>query len=111
MATATICVPRVSVSLLLLPWETLQDQQVSLTKAHTKLLLLPWVWECVRFLYVPFQTEVSVYPNLLGLVQVSSADLPIQMCWGLVFPMQDPWSMETDVVLRPLFPLGDTLKL
>ena len=110
MAIATICVPRVSVSLLLLLWETLQDQQVSLTKAYTKLLLLPWVWECVRFLWVPFQTEVYVYPNLLGLLKVSSADLPIQMRWGLVFPMQDPWSMETDVVLRPLFPLGDPLK-
>lgn len=111
MATATICVPRVSVSPLLLLWETLQDQQVILTKFYTKLLLLPWVWECVRFLCVPFQTEVSVYPNLLGLLKVSSADLPIQMlCW-LVFPVQDPWSMETDVVLRPLFPLGDPLKL
>ena len=64
MATATIYVPRESVSLLLLLWETLQDQQVILTKAYTKLLLLPWVWEFVKFLCVSFQTEVSVYPNL-----------------------------------------------
>ena len=91
--------------------EVLQDQHLDLIQIPFKLLLLPWVWECVRFLCVPFQTEVSVYPNLLGLLKVSSADLPIQMLWWLIFPVQDPWSMETDVVLRPLFPLGDPLKL
>lgn len=110
MATATICVPRVSVSLLLLLWETLQDQQVNLTKANTKLLLLPWVWECVRFCVCPFRLSLCL-PQPFRTCKVSSANLPIQMLWWLIFPVQDPWSMETDVVLRPLFPLGDPLKL
>ena len=47
--SASVSVPRVSSSCLLPLWETLQDQQVDLTQAPFKWLLLPWVLECVIF--------------------------------------------------------------
>ena len=58
MSTASVYIHRVNCSHLLPLWETLQDQQVCLTQAHTKLLLLPWVWEHVRFLCVSIKSEV-----------------------------------------------------
>ena len=48
LAAASVFIPSVSSSCLLFPWETLQDQQVGLTQAAFKLLLLPWVPEHVR---------------------------------------------------------------
>ena len=49
MASASVCVPRVNCSWLWSFQETLQDQQVGLTQAPLKLLLLPWVLEHMRF--------------------------------------------------------------
>ena len=53
LASNSVYVPRVSCSCLLPLWEILQDQQVGLTQAPFKLLLLPWVPEYMRFC-VPF---------------------------------------------------------
>lgn len=48
------------ISTCLLPfWEVLQDQQVGLTQALFKLLLLPWFPECVRFGVHPLKVGVS----------------------------------------------------
>ena len=47
--------PRVSSSCPL----SLQDQQVGLTQAFFKLLLLPWFPECVRFGVHPLKVGVS----------------------------------------------------
>ena len=44
--------------------ETLQDQQVGLTQAPFRLLLLPWVLENVRFCVCPLRIE-SVFPTAL----------------------------------------------
>ena len=49
MAVTSIYVPRVSSSCLLSLWEALQGQQIRLTQAPFKLLLLPWVLECMRY--------------------------------------------------------------
>lgn len=49
MAATSICVPRVSPSFLLPLWKALQNQ-VDLTQAPFKLLILPWVqnmWDFV----------------------------------------------------------------
>ena len=46
MSLMSVCLGWAPVVLTL--WETLQDQQVGLTQAPFKLLLLPWVPECVR---------------------------------------------------------------
>ena len=51
--------PRVSSICLLLLQEALQDQQVGLTQAPFKLLLVYLVLVCVRFLCVPFKSGVS----------------------------------------------------
>ena len=64
MSAASVYVPRVSCSFLLPLQEILQDQQVSLTQAPFKLLLLPWVLECVRFCVHPLRVE-SLFPTAL----------------------------------------------
>ena len=42
----------------LCPQGALQDQQVGLTEAPFKLLLMPWFLEHVRFVCSPFKSEV-----------------------------------------------------
>ena len=49
--------PSVSFSCLLPLQEAVQDQQVSLAQAPFKLLLLPWVSDCVRFSVHPLRVE------------------------------------------------------
>lgn len=46
---AAVSVVRVNPGCLLPPWEALQDQQMVLTQAPSRLLLLPWALECLRF--------------------------------------------------------------
>ena len=58
----------VSPSSLLSLWEALQDQQVGLTQAAFKLLLLLWVLEPVRFCVCPLRME-SLFPPALCLPQ------------------------------------------
>ena len=58
MAAASVCVPWVISSYLLLLWEALQDQQVDLTQALCTLLLLPLVPEYVRFCIHPFRVDL-----------------------------------------------------
>ena len=84
-AVPSVCVPRVSSSCLLSLQETLQDQQVGLTQAPFKLLLLPWILEC-ELLCVPFKRGVSISPSPLGLLKLSPAGLQSQTFWGLIFP-------------------------
>ena len=66
LASTSVCVPRVTSSCLLPLWETLQDQQVGLTQAPFKLLLQPWVLECVRFCVHPLRME-SLSPTAFWL--------------------------------------------
>ena len=63
--------------------ETPQDQQVGLTQAPFKFLLLPWVLECV-ILWA--QSGVSISHSL----KVSPAGLLSQIFLGIVFPVKDP---------------------
>ena len=64
MAAAHVFVLKVSCSCLLPLPETLQDQQVGLIQDLFKLLLLPWVLECVRFCVGPLRVE-SLLPTVL----------------------------------------------
>ena len=57
MAAACVHVSRVNCSYLLPLLETLQNQQVCLTQAPLKLLLLPWVLEHVRFCVHPLTVK------------------------------------------------------
>ena len=52
MAAATVCVPGVTSRCLLPLQEALQDQEVALTQAPFKLLLLSWVLEHVDFVCI-----------------------------------------------------------
>ena len=63
-SAAIIYVPRVSSRCLLPLGEALQDQQVGLTQAPFKSLLLPGVLECVRFCVCPLRVE-SLFPAAL----------------------------------------------
>ena len=65
---------QVSSSYLLSVQEALEDQQLSLTQALFRLLLLPWVLEHVRFCVHPLGVE-SVSHSLLGLSEVSPTGL------------------------------------
>ena len=64
MANASIYVSRVSSSCFLLIWEPLQDQQVGLTQAPFKLLLLLWVPEHVIFCMFPLRVEFLFHTAL-----------------------------------------------
>ena len=94
---------------------SLQDQQVGLTKASFKLLLLPWGQEC-KISCAPFKSEVSISSSPLkvspppALLKVSPAGLQSQMLWGLIFPVQDPWAGKCNTGLRPLTPLEEPLQ-
>ena len=90
--------------------ETLQDEQVGLVQAPIKLLLLPWVLVCMRFLYVPFKSEVSISPSPVGLLPLSSAGLQSQLFWGLVFLVPEPQAGEADMGLRILTPIREPLQ-
>ena len=63
--------PQVSSSLLLPRQEALQDQQVGLTYAPFKLLLLPYILEHVRYMYALLRSGVSISHSLLALTKVS----------------------------------------
>ena len=66
MAAASIFFPWVSPNFLLPLREALQDQQVGLPQAPFKMLLLPWVSECVRVCVSPLRKE-SVFSTVLWL--------------------------------------------
>ena len=83
MAVIIVYVPRVSSSRLLPLWETLQDQQVGLTQASFKLLLLPWIPEHVRFCAHPQPSAPS---------DSKPAGLQSQIFWGPIFLVQDLWA-------------------
>ena len=101
-------VSSVSSSCLLPLWEALQDQQVGLIQALFKLLFLPWVLEHVRFC-VHFLRVESISHSPLALLKLSPAGLPSQTFWGLIFPVQDPWAVESDVGFRYHLLLGENL--
>ena len=65
-----------------------------------KLLLLPWVLDCVRFCVHPLRAE-SLFPQ-----PFCSAGLQSQMCWWLLFLVQVPQAGEPVVGLNPS-PLGE----
>ena len=80
MAAASVCFIRVSSYCLMPVQEILQDQQVGVTQAPFKLLLL-WVLEHVRFCVHSLRLE-SISHSLLGLPKVSSTSPVI---WGLIY--------------------------
>ena len=63
MAAASVSTPRENPSLLLPLWETLQDEQVGLTQAPFKLLLLCWDSEYMRFCTCPLRVESRGFPG------------------------------------------------
>ena len=103
MAATCVFVPWLSSSCLLPLWEALHYQQMGLTQAPFKLLLLPWALEHVRFC-------VS-YNSPLALLKVYPAGLQSQKFWGLFFLVQGPQAGETKVRLRPLTLWGEPLQL
>ena len=74
-------------------------------KAPIKLLLLPLVSVRVRFFCEPFSSEVSISCNSVEFLQSSPAGLQIQMLWGFLFPVLDPWARGPEVGLRILIPV------
>ena len=88
MTASRVYVPRMSCSCLLHVQKTLQDQQIGLTQAPTKLLLLSCVPEGVRFSMCPLRVT-SLFPPALGLLKASPAGLQSQTLWGLIFLAQD----------------------
>ena len=110
MAAASVFVPRMSSSCLLLLWETRHDQQVGLSQAPFKILLLPWVLEH-EFLGASFKSGVSISPCPLGLPKVSSTGLQSQMLWGLASWHKTLGFGDPDVGLRPIVPWEEPLQL
>ena len=109
-AAAHVCVPRVNSSCLLLLWETLQDQQLGLTQATFKLLLLPWVPEHVRFCVCPIEVQ-SLFPKALWVLESKSHWASKPNILAALFPAQDPQAGQPDVGLRQLAPWGEPLQL
>lgn len=87
--------------------ETLQEQKVGLTQAPLSLLPLLWVLEYVRFFFVLFETEISIFLSPLILLKVSPSGLQL---WGLVFLVQDPQAGRPSMGLKPLVPLEEFLQ-
>ena len=108
MAASSFYIPIVSSSCLLPLQETLQDQQVDLTQAPFKLLLFPWVLECVWFCVHPLRVE-SRFPQPSGTHKSKSRWPSKPMFWGLIVLVQDLQAGETDMGLRPLTPWGEPL--
>ena len=102
--------PQSKLQLLLPFWKNLQDQQVGLTRALIKLLLLSWVLDHVRFCVCPIRVE-PISHSSLGLPRLSPAGLQSQMFWGLLFLVPDPQTGELDVGLRLLGSWGEPLRL
>ena len=90
-------------SCLLTFQETLKDQEVGLTHASFKLLLLPWVLKYMRF-FVSLLQDSLCFPQPTGSPES-------QMFWGLVFPVQDPQAWELIVGLWHIAPWGEPRQL
>ena len=73
----------------------------------TAFALVPRAWE---ILCAPFESEVSISPSPMGLLQLSPAGLKSQMLWELTFLVPDLWAGEPDVGLRTLTPVGEQLQ-
>lgn len=69
MAAASACEPRGSFICLLPYQEVLEDQQVGVTQAPFRLLLLPWIPEYVGYCICPLRVE-SVSHSPLVLLKV-----------------------------------------
>ena len=88
----------VSHSCLLLPGETLQDQQVVLVQAAIQSpLFFPSGPGVDKTLCASSKSGVSVFPSPVEFLWSSSAGLQSQMLWGLLFPMLGPQTGEPDV--------------
>ena len=110
MATTSVSISRLSSSCILCLCKALQDQQLSLTQASPKLLLLPWVPEHVSFCVCPLGVE-SILHSPLAFLKISPHGLQSQMFWGLILPVQDSQAVEPDEYLGLLAPGGATLEL
>ena len=109
MAATSVFVPTVSCSCLLPLWETLQDQQVGHDPGFYQVITSALGPRACEILYALFVK--SFPPRPLKLLKVSPAGLQSQMLWGLLFLLQDPKAGETNVGLKPLTPLGESLQL
>ena len=107
MVAASIFIPRGSPSCLSFLQEALQDQQVGLTLAPFKLLLLCRDSE-YEILGTPFKSKVSCFLWPLGSPEHKPPGFQSQMFWGLVFLVQDPQAQPT-VGLGPFAPWGGPL--
>ena len=68
IVVSSVCVPRRGPCCLLPLWKSLQDQQVALSQASFKLLLLALVSECMRSCVYPLSVE-SLFSTDLWLSQ------------------------------------------
>lgn len=89
MAAASACESRESFICFLPLQEALEDQQVGVTQAPFRLLLLPWVLEHVRLSVHPLGVE-SVSHSLLGLSEVSPTGLQGKRILQSFVPSQGP---------------------
>ena len=62
-----------------------------------------------EILCVPFESEVSIPPNPVKLLQSSPTGLQNQVLWGLLFPILDPWAGRPAVGFRTLTPVREPL--
>ena len=97
LASTNVYVPRVSGSCLLPLWEVLQDQQVGLTQALSKVLLLPWIPEHVRVCVLLVKGK-SLFPSALWDSHWPSKPNTLR----LIFSGKDPQGEEPDVEFRHL---------
>ena len=109
MAASSLCVPRVSCSCFLPLQEILQIQQVGLTEAPFKSLLLPWVPEHVRCWVHPFRVE-SQFLTAPGSPERKPCWPSKQNVLRAYLPSSGPQARKS-TVLRPLASCGESLQL
>lgn len=105
MAPASIYGPRVSPRCLQPLWEALRDQQVGLTQASFKWMLLCWVQSLWNFVCPPHEWSFY-FLSPLGQLKVRPAGLQSQTFWGFIFLLQDHQAGESSVGLRKLTSWG-----
>lgn len=84
------------------------DQQVRLTQAFFKLLLLSRLAERVRFCEPLLRVEF-LFPT--GSPKSSPTLFQSQTFWGLIVLVQDPYTGKASVGLRPIAPGDEPLQL
>lgn len=101
MPPASVFVPQVSSSCLLSLQETLRSEG-GFAQGFFKLLPLSCVLGSCQILCEPIKSGISILLSSLGLPKVRPHWSSKLYIWGLVFPVQDPWSGGSLMGLGPV---------